>query len=60
MPWIALTLLWIWPLLVGLGMAIAAQRRDAKEFLALIAILIHGVLLVLVAGPAVLDRLLNL
>lgn len=59
-PWIAVTLVWLLPVLVGLGLALDARRRDVRETLATAAIVVHAVLLAVVAGPPLLDRLIHL
>lgn len=59
-PWIVITVVWLLPLLVGLGLALASRRRDPRDGLARVALVLHAVLMVVVAGPALLDRLLHL
>lgn len=59
-PWIAVTLLWLLPLLIGLALALDARRRDPRDSLPTVATLLHLGLMVVVAGPSLLDRLLHL
>jgi hypothetical protein len=60
LPWIAVTVLWLLPLFVGLGLALDARRRDRQQSLPRVAALVHVGVMVVVAGPALLDRLLHL
>jgi hypothetical protein len=59
-PWVAVTTVWLLPLLVGLGLGLDASRRDRHDALAKVAVLLHAVIMVGVAGPALLDRLVHL
>lgn len=58
-PWIAVTLVWLIPLIVGLVLAAAAARRGAGR-LAWVALAVHGLLLAWITIPNVIDRLINL
>ena len=60
LPWIAVTLLWLLPLLVGLGLALDALRRDRPDSLPRVAAAVHLGIMLVVAGPSLLDRLLHL
>jgi hypothetical protein len=60
LPWIAVTALWVMPLLVGVGLALDARRRARADGLARTALIVHAVAIVAVTGPSVLDRLLHL
>lgn len=57
LPWLAVTLLWVAPLVVGIVLAVMAVRRGAGA-LAKVALGIHLVILLGTVGPAMLDRLL--
>lgn len=57
-PWIAITLLWLIPLMVGLALAVIATTRGAGK-LAWLGIVIHGLLLAFFVTPNVIDRLIN-
>jgi hypothetical protein len=59
-PWTVVTVLWLLPLLVGLGLALDARRRDRQESLPRVAALVHAGVMAVMAGPALLDRLLHL
>ena len=59
-PWIGVTALWLLPLLVGIGLALDAHRRDRGAALPRVALVVHGVVIVAATGPALLDRLLYL
>lgn len=59
-PWIAVTTVWLLPLLVGLGLGLDASRRDRSDTTAKVAVLLHAVIMAGVAGPALLDRLVHL
>lgn len=58
--WTAVTLLWVWPLVAGVGLAWHALRRDPAQRLARIALPVNAVLLVVIVAPPVLDRILHL
>ncbi|QGU04183.1 hypothetical protein [Corynebacterium comes] len=58
-PWIATTLVWVIPLIVGLVLAVLAAMRGAGK-LAWSGIAIHGLLLAFFIIPNVIDRLINL
>ncbi len=60
LPWTVVTLLWLSPLLVGLGLAMAARRVDRTDGVALAALVVNGLLMAVAAGPALLDRMLHL
>jgi hypothetical protein len=59
-PWIVITIVWLLPLLVGLALALDARRHDPGDGLAGVALALHAVIIVVVAGPSLLDRLLHL
>jgi hypothetical protein len=59
-PWIIVTVVWLLPLLVGLGLALDARRRDRRDSLPRVAVLVHVAVMLVVAGPSLLDRLLHL
>ena len=59
-PWIAVTIVWLLPLLVGIGLALDARRRAGEDALARTALVVHCVVVVGATGPALLDRLLHL
>jgi hypothetical protein len=58
--WLLLTLVWIVPLVVGLGLAVNALHRDRTQQLARTALVIHGVLITALVAPSLLDRFINL
>ena len=58
-PWIALTLLWLAPLLAGLALAVIAVKRRAGK-LAGWAMAVHGLLLLSFTVPNIIQRLLTL
>lgn len=55
-PWLALTALWVLPLVVGLGLAVYAVARAAGRR-GWIALALNAGALVLVLTPAVIDRI---
>ncbi len=58
-PWIATTLLWLAPVIVGLVLAVLAAARGAGK-LAWWAIGIHGLLVAFITIPNVIERLTTL
>lgn len=58
-PWIAITLAWLFPVLIGLVLAALALRAGAGAA-AWTALAVHGVLFVGFTVPNVIDRLLTL
>ena len=58
--WTAVTLLWVAPLVAGVAFAWNALRRDAGQRLARVGLIVNAVLLVVVIGPPLLDRILHL
>lgn len=58
-PWIGVTVLWVLPLLVGIGLAADARRRGHGGQ-ARAALIVESILLLGATGPALLDRLLHL
>jgi hypothetical protein len=58
--WLLLILVWIVPLVVGLGLAVNALHRDRTQQLARTALVIHGVLITALVVPTLLDHLINL
>lgn len=59
-PWTVVTIVWLLPLLVGIGLALDAKRRDGREPLARAGLLANAVIVLAVTGPSLLDRLLHL
>lgn len=59
-PWVVITVVWLLPLLAGLALALDARRRDPRDGLARVALVLHAVIMVVMAGPSLLDRLLHL
>lgn len=59
-PWVVITAVWLLPLLAGLALALDARRRDPRDGLARVALVLHAVIMVVMAGPSLLDRLLHL
>jgi hypothetical protein len=59
LPWLAVTVLWVLPLLAGLGLARAARKQGAGSR-AQVAQVVHGVLLIVLVLPSLVDRLVNL
>lgn len=57
LPWLAVSLLWVAPVLVGLVLAVKALRRGAGA-LAKVALALHLLVLLGTVGPAMVDRLL--
>ena len=58
--WSALTLLWAAPLIAGVAFAWNSLRRNPGQWLARVGLSVNGVLLVVVVGAPLLDRLLHL
>lgn len=58
-PWIAITLAWLLPVVIGLVLAVLALRARAGAA-AWAALGVHGVLLLGLTVPNVIDRLLTL
>lgn len=59
LPWSAVTLLWVLPLVVGVVLGTRAVRAGAgREGKA--ALVLNGLILVLVVAPSLVDRLLHL
>lgn len=58
LAWSVAELLWVAPVVVGVVLAARARARGGR--LALLALLVNTALLVLVVGPPLADRLLNL
>ncbi|MDR6863241.1 hypothetical protein [Phycicoccus sp. 3266] len=58
--WSAVALIWAAPLVAGVAFAWHALRRDASQRLARVGLIVNGVLLVVVIGPPLLDRILHL
>lgn len=58
-PWIAITLLWLAPVVVGLVLAVIAAQRGAGK-VAWGALAVHGVLLLGFTVPNVIERLVTL
>jgi uncharacterized membrane protein YhaH (DUF805 family) len=59
LPWLAVSFLWVLPLVVGLVLAVRALRSGVGS-LAKVALGAHLVALLLALGPSILDRLLHL
>ena len=58
-PWTALTIVWLQPLLIGIGLALDARRRGRGDALG-DDLVVHSVIAVGATGPALLDRLVIL
>jgi hypothetical protein len=56
--WVFTTLVWVAPLLAGLGLAWDAGRRGARN-LARTALIVNAVVLIVLVVPSLLDRLVN-
>ena len=59
LPWIAATLLWALPLVIGVGLAVQGLRRGAGT-IAKVALGFNGIALLLMVGPSLIDRFLHL
>jgi hypothetical protein len=57
-PWIAVTVLWVLPLLVGFALALVSGRHGGGS-LARVGLVVNGVLVVLLVGPSLADRFVN-
>lgn len=58
-PWIAITLVWLAPVVAGLVLAVVAVRRGAGV-LGWSALVFHGLLLLVFTVPNIIERLLTL
>lgn len=58
-PWLAMTLIWVLPLVAGLALAVPAIRRGASTT-GKAALVLNALVLLLVAGPALVDRFAHL
>lgn len=58
-PWVAVTLVWLAPLVIGVAAAIRAIRRGAGKW-AWVALVIHSLLFVAFTVPNVIERILFL
>ena len=59
LPWIGVLLAWVWPLLVGIGLAWRAHHRGAGR-LATVSGLLNAAVLAVVTVPALVDRFTTL
>lgn len=59
LPWLAVTLLWVLPLLAGIVLAVVATTRRVGGY-AWGALIVNGAILLLMVGPPLLDRILHL
>jgi hypothetical protein len=59
LPWIAASILWALPLMIGVGLAVQGLRRGAGT-IARVALGVNGIALLLMVGPSLIDRFLHL
>jgi hypothetical protein len=59
LPWFAVTLVWVLPLVVGLVLGVQAVRAGAGRA-GKAAVVLNSLILGLMVGPPLLDRLLHL
>lgn len=59
LPWIAASLLWALPLVIGVGLAVHGLRRGAGT-IATVALCLNGVVLLIMVGPSLIARFLPL
>ena len=59
LPWIAVTALWVLPLLVGVALGVVARRRGCGT-IAWVGIGMNLAVMAAVVAPATIDRLVNL
>jgi hypothetical protein len=58
LPWLGVTLLWVLPLVAGIGLAVLA-RRTRKSRLSLVGLVLNATILAASVGPAFLGRLFS-
>lgn len=59
LPWLAVTLLWVLPLVAGVVLAVLATTRRVGGY-AWGALVVNAAILFLMVGPPLLDRILHL
>ena len=59
LPWLAVSLLWVLPLVAGMVLGVQAVRTGAGRA-GKAALVLNTLILVLMVGPSLLDRLLHL